>query len=518
MGFTRRKWMFGIAGITSGCATRSRSRPAADSITILYPYDDTVLGPNMDMPAQFMMFLPLTARNATGELEGRLAEHWEHSPDYRKWTIRLRSGVRWHDGVPVTAHDIKFNLELRSHPDLMWFPPNSFNVKVIDELTYTITYLRDGLSGSALDDWTVYYPKHRIEKLSRDEYYSWDFWKHPIGNGPYRHVRTVPKTMLQLEANPDYYRGEPNIRNVVLKFGATQESGMSPATIELLSGNADAATSVKRTDVLKLATDPRFRVYDQVSSDLFTVLFLNHRHLLFRDPVVRRALTLAIDRYELAQILNFPPTTPVFDSPFSKNQLRRRDLPPPIPHDRELANSLLDGTGWHKRNRQGTRERNGKEFSFKLIRGTKGGAGQHEAAVYIQAQLERVGVRMNIEPMEGPTVWQRAATGDYEAAISIMLPGWDPGGGARRFLESAGYKSSRFVVLADRLQAALDPERQDGLYGEMTSLFQEDVPAIFLYPHIYTTIASRRIIGLDRSPNPGDLTWCMDDLSLAAKV
>src|SRR5262249_49553450 len=156
--------------------------------------------------------------NTTGELEGRLAESWEHSRDYRTWTIRLRDGIRWHDGVPVTAHDIKFNLELRSHPDVMWFVPDSFHVKVIDDLTYTITYRKNEPYKSALDDWTVYYPKHCIEKLNPKEFYHWDFWTRPIGNGPYLHVRSVPKTMLHLQANPDYFRGRPGIANVVLKF------------------------------------------------------------------------------------------------------------------------------------------------------------------------------------------------------------------------------------------------------------------------------------------------------------
>ena len=60
-----------------------------------------------------LVFLPLVSRNEEGELEGRLARRWEHSPDYRIWTIHLRTDVRWHDGEPVSAHDIKFTLDLR---------------------------------------------------------------------------------------------------------------------------------------------------------------------------------------------------------------------------------------------------------------------------------------------------------------------------------------------------------------------------------------------------------------------
>src|SRR5215510_5798386 len=111
-----------------------------DSITVLYPGGETVLGPDEDYPAQFLVFLPLVARNGRGDLEGRLARSWEHTPDYRTWTVRLRDGIRWHDGVPVTAHDVKFSWDLRSHPDVLWFAPGSYTVTVIGALTYSITY------------------------------------------------------------------------------------------------------------------------------------------------------------------------------------------------------------------------------------------------------------------------------------------------------------------------------------------------------------------------------------------
>jgi peptide/nickel transport system substrate-binding protein len=505
---TRRQWIFSTAAAAAGCSAKRRIVPAGNLLTVLYPHDETVLGPEMNEPAQFLMFLPLVAWNTRGELEGRLAEHWEHSPDYRTWTIRLRDGIRWHDGVPVTAHDIKFNLDLRSHPDVLWFEPDSYAVRVIDDLTYSITYQRDGLPGSARDDWTVYYPKHIIEKFDPKGFYGLDFWTHPVGNGPYRHVRTVPKTMMQLEANADYYRGMPKTPDVILKFGNPDPAGTA-AVIELLSGAADAATEVNRTDVLKLSSDRRFRVYHQLHDELVTVLFWNHRHHLFSDPKVRKALTLGINRRELFQLLTFPNDTPIVDGPFSKRQMRLREFPDPIPFDPGLANRLLDEAGWSRRTPQGIRERAGIPFSFDVIYGSQAGAGQYESAVYIQSQLKRIGVAMNSAPREGSS-FVRVVTGDYEAAISIMFTNWSD----RRFLPTAGYSNPRFRELTDRLGAALDTDEQDVVCTELTKLFQEDVPATFLYPDVLTTIAANRIRGLDTAPYPGDLTWCMDQLSL----
>ncbi|MEO7682590.1 MAG: ABC transporter substrate-binding protein, partial [Gemmatimonadaceae bacterium] len=60
----------------------------------------------LDAQQLWVTSIPLMALTDKGEYEGRLAERWEHSPDFREWTYYLRQGVRWHDGHPLTAHDI----------------------------------------------------------------------------------------------------------------------------------------------------------------------------------------------------------------------------------------------------------------------------------------------------------------------------------------------------------------------------------------------------------------------------
>jgi peptide/nickel transport system substrate-binding protein len=501
---SRRKWMLGAAAGAAGCGRR-RHPPDPNSITVLYPYDEYVLGPGDDMPARQLVFLPLVAWNTRGELEGRLAEGWEHSPDYRTWTIRLRDGIRWHDGTPLTAHDIKFTLELLCHPDILWDRPEAYTVKLLDDLTYSITYHKQIYGGRLLDDWKVYYPKHIVEKLDARQFYNWDFWTHPVGNGPYRHVRTVPHTMMHLEANPEYYRGRPRIANVVLKFGDVTGDGAVP---ELLSGNVDAATNIRPADLLKLARDDRFGAYGQPLDDWLYALLWNHRHPLFRDAKVRRALTLAINRRELFQACNFPSDTPLLDAPVSARQFRLRQFAAPIPYDPEQAGRLLDEAGWYKRNREGLRERDGKPFRFTAVSGRT--LAQDTAAVYIQAQLRRVGVRMEIQTLEDTVQFRRAATGEYEAAINRVE--------TERFLRSAGYASPRYTQLTSRLRTTVAPDQEDQIYREITQLFHEDVPATFLYPDLLTTVVNRRVRGLDRSPNPGDLTWCMDDLYLEGQA
>ena len=504
MAITRRQVMLGVAAGATGCGRRRR-RPNANSITVLYPYGDLALGPD-GWQARFLVFLPLVSWNRRGELEGRLAESWEHSPDYRAWTIRLRDGVRWHDGVPVTAHDVKFSIDLFCHPDAMAFAPGSFQVQVLDHLTYSLTCNSEVSWGTPLDDWTVYYPKHLVEKLAAKEFWAWDFWKRPVGNGPYRHVRTEPDTMMQFEANADYYRGRPSIGEVVLKFADN-----STALPELLSGDVNAATDIRRTDVSRLQRDDRFALYHQPYDDPVGVILWNQRLACFRDANVRRALTMAIDRRELCQVLNFPSDTPLIDAPCSKRQFRMRDLPTLIPYDRLRSEQLLDQAGW-RRNRHGVRERDGKRFRFTAI--TSKEMDLDNAAIYVQALLKDLGIEMEIRTIDSGLLFQRAVTGDYEAAFSKLITSWTPGNSPENFLTATGYSNARFHQLVDRLRSTLAPQHENETYGELTSLLQEDAPATFLYPKVYTTAVNRHIHGLDRTAYPGDLTGCMDDLSL----
>ncbi len=491
-----------------GCdRDRDRALAAQSTITVFY-FEEAALGPSWDMPAKFLVFLPLVARNAMGELEGRLAERWEHSPDYRDWTVHLRKDVRWHDGVPVTAHDIKFTLDLRMHPNVLAAAPGAFSVSVLDDSTYRITLHKEAI-GSPLDDWTVYYPKHLLEKLDPTEFYQWDFWTRPVGNGPYRYLRRLPKTMMEFEANPDYYRGNPRIERVMLKFG---ELSMT----EILSGNVDVLPYVTSMDLLKIKDDPRFRVYTYVglgeaAAGIPKAILWNQRYPPFRDAKVRRALTLAINRRELQEALNLPERMPIFDVLYTPGQFRRGEIPDPLPYDPEQAKRLLEEAGWHDTDGDGLREREGKPFRFTLR--TTAAEGGDKPAVYIQAQLRRVGIQVDIQILDAGAHDQRVRDGDFEAAIFRRFPG-----GRFGPIEYFGkdspisYHNPRLVALLEQAEATVNPDEIDRIYRETWPIFQADQPMTFHPVAGASTVAHRRVRGL--SGLCQDPTECMENLWL----
>jgi ABC-type transport system substrate-binding protein len=111
----------------------------------------------MDVDAKFLVFLPLFTIDESGHMKGKLAERWSHSEDYRAWTFAIRKDVKWQDGVPFTAHDIKFTLELISSPEILyddsWIGMQS--VTVHDDYSFTIRFESPK---DFHEEWLVYWP------------------------------------------------------------------------------------------------------------------------------------------------------------------------------------------------------------------------------------------------------------------------------------------------------------------------------------------------------------------------
>jgi len=428
------------------------------------------------------MFIPLVDWDEEGQPQPRLLERWEHSNDYTEWTFYLRKDVKWHDGKPVTAHDVKFTLEMITDPNILIENRLFEEITVIDNFTCRIGSNRPF---NALKCYTWYgiCPKHLLEGLDPEKFYSWEFWTRPVGNGPYRYLRHVPKTMFELEANPDYYRGKPKIERVVLKFGGNP-------LIELMSGNVDAVNDLPPLEAVKIAKDPRFNMYhDFLFFRVFAIIW-NHRNNLFQNPAVRRALTLAINRRELHRVLNFPENTPIFDVPITKGQFHRGEVPEPLPYDPKQAKRLLDEAEWFEVREDGVRENNGREFRFSLLVSPE----QTLAAVYIQDQFRKVGVRMEIVTLDIRVLTTRMRSGEFDACLS------DTATTKKNWYLFGGYANPEFEQLLETVYWAPTLDEMDIAVRKLWPIYRTDMPYTFLSPHVRMNIVHRRIRGL-KSPN-----------------
>jgi ABC-type transport system substrate-binding protein len=144
-------------------AAREHDEPT--TLTLLVLGDELDLRPSVNQPPMHLLFLPLFSRDSNGEIEGRLVRSWESSEDGKTWTYHLRTDVLWHDGVPFSARDIEYSIDLKRQR--LYETPKARQVEIVDDSTVQITY---GASNRPpLDSWFVYLPSHLLSEMTADE-------------------------------------------------------------------------------------------------------------------------------------------------------------------------------------------------------------------------------------------------------------------------------------------------------------------------------------------------------------
>lgn len=492
-----------LVALTLGCRPAGEDPDRGSTMTVLVNGDAAAQMRLYDL--KYMLFLPLAQQDGV-ETYPALANSWEHASDLRVWTFHLREDVQWHDGVPVTADDIAFSLELFDHSDVL-FQARAHGLDstmVLDDHTI-VFFMREPAYYPPVPGWTVYFPKHLLEHLDPAEFYEWDFWMRPVGNGPYRFVRRLPRTMVEFEANPDFYAGEPPIERVVAKL-----SSVNPV-VELTSGAADAASDLTPADVLKLEADPRFVSYYQNDWSEVYLVYWNHRHPLLADARVRQALEHAIDRQELARVVNLPEEVPSVgglgnDGGLDPERRRQWDRVPAF--DPLRAERLLEEVGWVDHDADGVREKAGQEARFTLLAPRGGSLAAEAMALVLQDQWRRAGVRVDIRPMGMTLVREALRSGNFDAGIiwenqdaHTILWTWFGGPANPQSGETGdepvqfGYHDAEAANLLEVVLATPDPAGQDTLYARFNEILRRDSPVMILFPGVYRYVAHRRIRG-----------------------
>ena len=465
------------------------------TVRVLYAgANEDIFSPTWDDTPKFLIFEPLVTyeANSCSDIVGGLAASWEHSPDWKTWTVELRPDVQWHDGVPVTSADVAFTVNLTNHPDVLFYGSAGVDsIEIIDPLRFRVHLKRPG--DWPLNGWPVVYPEHLLKHLDPAEFHNWDFWKQPVGNGPFRYVRHVPDTMVELEANPDYYLGRPSLDRVHIQFkvGGQNQSGI----LELLAGNVDVVSRFSPIQASALDEEPGLNTYyvNQAGSIWQIWNFTDPR---FSDLRVRQALAHATDRSELQRVLGFPDEVPVTDGIFFLCDPENIKVTEAYAHDPDHARKLLAEAGWHDSDGDGVLDRNGEPFTFTLVLHRD----SNTAAVFVQEQLRKIGIVMQLQTLDRSVVISRFRAGDFE---SIIVPIVGP---------------ERMVVMRDSPLGILDSElaqavravidepdlnRKLKMWEDVGAQYRDLAPSLFLHFKMTMLVADERIKGIGE---PGAIT------------
>ena len=266
-----------------------------------------------------------------------------------------------------------------------------------------------------------------------------------------------------------------------------------------------------RNSLIKLSGDNRFESYYWTGKAAHCI-YWNHNNPLFESKVIRKALTMAIDRRELIQVLNYPEELPIIDAIVTKRQLYNNSFPNPIPHDPEKAVQLLEEEGWLLAEGEDVRERNGNKFQFTLL--TRGESSP--ISLYVQDQFRRIGIKMDIQIQDASLHRRQWKSGEYDA-LNITAEITPTGNRNWNHYNVYGHKSlfgynnpemDSLLLIAE---TTIDPENLDILYEQIGNIFNEEIPSTFLSQQVQTHIVNRKIKGLE-SPYKANPLYNIENL------
>ncbi len=438
-------------------------------------------------------------------LVGDLAERWEISADNRTITFHLRPGVRWHDGAPCTAEDVRFTYQKLIDPAVRTPYAGDYELiesaEVLDALTIQFRY-REPFA-PALESWGMgILPKHL---LASEDLNTTRYLRDPVGTGPYRFRRWRTGELIELRAFADYFEHRPYLDRYLYRIIPDQAT----LFLELLVGAVDwtGLTPLqysRQTDTAYLRT--RYQKFRYPSFG-FAYLGYNLSDARFADVRVRRALTLAVDHAAIVDGvlygLGAPATGPYPQASWAYNP----DVAPAT-RDVAAAKRLLAEAGWAETDGDGWLDRGGEPFRFTLIT-NQGNEVRRQVAELVQRHLREVGVDVQIKIMEWSTfVHEFIDKRRFEA----VLLGWslsrDPDlynlfhssktkEGEYNFV---GYANPRVDELLVAGRQTFDREARRRIYHEVHRILAEDQPYTFLYVADALPMVDRRFRNVRATP------------------
>ena len=452
-----------------------------------------------------VLFVTLVSNDASYEPQPYFARSWEFDSDTSEVVFHLRHDLEWHDGTPVTARDVAFTFQRLKDPAVPFPNPSYFDywdaVEVVDPVTVRF-FLRP--HANALYGWTrvAIMPEHILGEVPPEDLESHPFgFLSPLGNGPFRFVERIPGDRWVFGANADFPEelgGRPYVDRLVYRQ-IPDEFALAAA---LQAGEVDLVIDASPSMIDQVGDRPDV-VSTSYSAPEYAFIAWNSRRPEFADPVVRRALTMAIDRETLVQAVLGGNGT-VAPGPVGPWHWAYDPAWTPIPYAPEEAAALLEGAGWKDSDGDGTIDRDGEPFSFELLATPR----RDWAAIQtlVQASLGQVGVEVEPVVREQGALIPLVIGADrrFDAVIigwardvplnDIDLWACDQVGQPFQF---TSYCNPELDTVLDSIPLVADRDRLRALIGRYHELVAADQPYTFLYYVDRVDLARSRVYGTD---------------------
>jgi peptide/nickel transport system substrate-binding protein len=460
----------------------------------------------------------------TQKTEPALASSWRVSRDGRQYTLRLRRGVRFSDGQPLTADDVVFSFQVylddKIHSpqhDLLIVGGKPLAVTKIDENTIRFELAQPYAAAERIFDSLAILPKHLLEGAYRDGTFSqvWGLSISPAqfaGLGPFRLKQYVPGERIVLERNPYYWKEDrkgnrlPYLEEISFLFVASEDAQV----IRFQAGDTDILSrfSAENYSVMEKQQAARgYRLYDLGPSLEYNFLFFNlndlssknlpeisRKQALFQDARFRQAVSAAIDRDGIVRLVYGGRATPLWGHVTPGNKLWVNSNIPHPPRSLDRARNILRAAGFSWKGDDSLVDSHGNPVEFSILTSSSN-TQRVKMATLIQDDLKQLGMNVHIVSLEFRAVVDRVLnTSDFEACIMGLGGGdadpnsemnvWLSSGGTHLWHPNQTQPATPWEAEIDRLMqqqlVTLDAAKRKRLYDRVQEIVAEDLPVICL--------------------------------------
>jgi len=468
-----------------------------------------------DRDVDRLLFSSLVRYDDRGLPQGDLAESWGISRDGKIYNFSMRTNAEWHDGMPVTAKDVEFTINLLKDPDMpipedirnLW---KAIKIKIFDD--HTIQFILPEPFAPFLDYLTFgILPEHVLGELSAKQIVDDDYNTHPIGSGPYKFSQwLVDGSKIQgvsLVANEYYYNQRPFIDEVTFKYYEDDAAALTAYE----QGDILGISRIGR-DIFKAALqNPDLNFYTTRLSQMM-IVFLNldnPKVPFFKERAVRKALLTGINRQKIIDRVCLGQAA-IADGPIFPNTWAYYEGIQRIPYDTNQAIAMLRDAGYTIPAEGGAvrASEDGVKLAFSLLYPDDD---LHEqVAREISKYWKSIGVDVTLKavPYE-QLISKNLETRVYQAAlVDIDLsnsPDPDPypfwhqtqATGGQNYAMWNDRQASEYL---EQARIIVDPKERARLYRNFQVKFVNEMPALPLFYPMYTYGVDKQVQGIRVGP------------------
>lgn len=444
----RRQFLTGVAGATLVAATAGHSLRAfaqAGSGTITFGQSTAVLtldpahGAFTGYPggyeAALVLFDRLLDFDANMAIVPQLAESYEMAADLKSMTLKLRPGITFHDGTPLDAAAVKFNIERMMNKDInttnrpLWDP-----IEGADTPDATTIVIRTKAPFAQLPNTLAHGSGAIVSPAAIQKSGEEGFAQNPVGAGPYALEAFAPGQELTLKAFDNYWGGKSGAEKIVFKFIAEAATRINALT----TGAVDVIDSVPVQLIGQLASNADVEIVRRPGLRPIG-LAVNLTRPALADVKVRQALNLAVPVATIAEKVFFG-YAQAPDSPLAFDAIGHKKVGESV-FDQEKAKALLAEAGYTAGS-GGTLEKDGQKLSLSLYVPEGLFPGDVGVAEIVAASLGQVGIEAVITKIERGAYWDYLRAEKAALKWDLAMFGFNPSNASGTYHLASLFKSN----------------------------------------------------------------------------